>query len=257
MIKDCPMCGTPCRIMYRENGMADHYKPLELDELNANAPPLPEPLRDWLRHQRKGKKTVALVGSAHTSGGWAPYGEIDVWCSNEMHGKAWCEESGATGWFQLHPKWSFTTEHRFDHWGWLQKEHPFPIYMQKTYDDVPSCVAYPLREIQSELLGSFYRGEEAMKKLFTSTFSYMMGLALLPKMGFERIEIYGIELNLNAEWEYQREAMAFWIGKADGMGVDVWVPEACALLLAPLYAYEEVRKGDTGEILMAPEGWKE
>jgi len=226
-----------------------------LDELNANAPPIPEPLRDWLRIKRKGKNTVALVGSAHTSGGWAPYGEIDVWCSNEMHGKVWCKEEGATGWFQLHPKWSFTTEHRFDHWGWLQKEHPFPIYMQRKYDDVPSCEVYPLREIQSNLLGSFVRGEAVMRKLFTSTFSYMVALAIYK--GYERIELYGIELALGAEWEYQRETMAFWIGKASGMNIEVWMPEACALLLQPLYAYEEVRKGNTGEVLLPPDGWKE
>jgi hypothetical protein len=254
MIKDCPLCGTPCRIMYRKDGMADHYKPLELDELNANAPPIPPALQDWLRLKRQGKKTVAIVGSAHTSGGWAPYGEIEVWCSNEMHGKIWCQEDLATGWFQLHPKWSFTKEHRWDHWGWLQKERPFPIYMQKTYDDIPSCVAYPLREIQSELLGGFYRGEEAMRKLFSSSFSYMMALALYK--GFERIEVYGIELNLEAEYVYQRESMAYWIGHCSGVGVEVWMPEHCSLLLAPLYAYEEVRKGDTGEILLPPNGYK-
>ena len=66
---------------------------------------------------------------------------------------------------------------------------------------------------------------------------------------FERIEIYGIELILEGEYSYQREAMAYWLGKADGMGVEVWLPERCSLLVQPLYAYEEIRKGDTGKIV--------
>jgi len=244
------LCGIPVKIVYRQDGSADHYEALELDELNANAPPIPAALEGWLRHQRIGKKTVAIVGSASTSGGWAPYGETDVWCSNEMHGKCWMKENGVTAWFQLHPKWSFTKYHRFDHWGWLQKEHPFPIYMQRTYDDVPSGVAYPLRDIQEKQLGNFWRGEMPMEKMFTSTFSYQVALA--KHLGYERIEIYGIELSLGAEYEYQREAMAYWIGNANGAGIEVWIPEACYLLFAPLYAYEQVRKGDTGEILLPP-----
>jgi len=254
-VVDCPLCGTPVKILYREDGSADHYEPLELDELNANAPKISPALEDWLRHKRSGKKTVAIVGSAYTTGGWAPYGEIDVWASNEMHGKCWMKEEYATAWFQLHPKWSFTKEHRFDHWGWLQKEHAFPIYMQRNYDDVPNCVPYPLREIQDAQIGEFWRGESKMTKLFTSTFSYQVALA--KHMGYERIEIYGIELSLGAEYEYQREAMAYWIGNCNGAGIEIWIPEACALLFQPLYAYEEVRKGDSGEILLPPEGWIE
>ena len=45
--------------------------------------------------------------------------------------------------------------------------------------------------------------------------------------------------------------MAFWLGKADGMGVEVWMPEKCELLKAPLYAYEETRQSGGG-ILMPP-----
>jgi hypothetical protein len=217
---------------------------------------MPSAIREWLRGQRKGKKTVALVGSAYTTGGWAPYGECEVWCSNEMHGKSWMQLDGVTRWFQLHPRWSFTKEHRWDHFGWLKQEHPFPIYMQRHFDDIPNSIPYPLREIQRDLLGGTWRGEDRIQKAFTSTFCYQMALAL-HEMRFDRLEIYGIELALNAEYQYQREAMAFWMGKADGMGVEVWIPEQCGLLLAPLYAYEEIRKGDAGDVLTAPEGWVE
>ena len=82
-----------------------------------------------------------------------------------------------------------------------------------------------------------------MEKLFSSTMCYQVALALYG--GFERIEIFGVELVM--------EAMAFWMGKADGMGIEVWLPEPCALLVQPLYAYEEIRK-ESGQIVWSSEG---
>lgn len=254
-ITNCPLCGVKVRIIRRADGAADHYEAIERDEANALAEPCPSVLADYLRASRIGKRTVAIVGSAHTTGPWAPYREngIEVWCSNEMHGKIWMDEKYATAWFQIHPKISFTQEHRFDHWGWLQKEHSFPIYMHRKYDLVPSSVPYPLYDIQHDLIGNFVRGEEKVERLFSSTFSYQVALALHMRK-FDRIELYGIELVLEGEYPWQREALAFWMGKADGMDVDIWLPEQCSLLLQPLYGYEEIRKGSTGNIIWSQDG---
>jgi hypothetical protein len=233
--------------MRREDGSADHYEVIEELERHSLVEPISPILANFLCASRKGKKTVAIVGTAWTSGSWAPWGETEVWCMNEMHGIHWCEVDNVTRWFQMHDKSSFTKEHKHNHWKWLQEEHDFPIYMLKNYDDVPNSIPYPLREIQNELIGNFYRGEEKMKKLFSSTMNYQVAQALHER--FERIEIYGIEMLGKGEYGWQREAIAFWIGKADGMGIEVWMPEACSLLMQPLYGYEEVRKGDTGEII--------
>ena len=158
---------------------------------------------------------------------------------NELHGYPWYRAEYATAWFQIHPKISFTREHKHDHWEWLQQEHPFPIYMQMVYDNVPSSKKYPLQEIQKELV-NVERGESSIKSLFSSSFNYQMALALY--LGYERIEIYGVSMTGGEDYAHQREAMAYWIGKADGMGAEVWLPEQCSLLVQPLYAYE----GSTG-----------
>ena len=246
----CPLCKSPVRIAYREDGAADHYEPLSKEDMEGSAPTCPPVLYDWLKAKRKGKKTVAIVGAGYSSCAWAPYGEpgVDVWCCNELHGKPWIKMDGITAWFQLHPKWSFSKPHKYDHYGWLQKDHPFPVYQQKLYDDIPSGKVFPLRNIQLALLGDIYRGEQPIEKVFTSTVSYQVALALY--QGYKRIELYGIELTIGAEWDYQREAMTFWVGQAGGRGVEVWMPETCSLLLAPLYAYEVIRKADTGEIML-------
>ena len=242
----------PVRIIYRGDGFADHYEPLTYEEYSAIPNPCPPALADYLRAKRMEKRTVALIGAAPNTGPWAPFGEggVEIWTINELHGTPWIEEENVTAWFQLHPKWSFTREHKNNHWEWLQREHPFPIYMQMVYDDVPSSVKFPLQELQKELI-NIERGEFPIKKIFSSTFTYQMALAL--SEGFERIEIYGIEMLMDAEYAYQREAMSYWMGKADGMDVDVWIPAQCSLLVQPLYAYEEVRKGDTGEIMKPPD----
>jgi len=231
----------------REDGSADHYQFIEEQSRHFLPNPISPVLADFLRASRKGKKTVALVGAGWSSATWTPWDEdgIEVWGMNEMHGYPWFKFEGVSRWFQLHHKSAFTREHRFNHWEWLQEEHPFQIYMQRVYDDVPSSVKYPLRKMQKNL-NNIIRGEGKLKKLFSSTFNYQMALAL--DEGYERIEFYGIELTGGGEYAFQREAMAFWLGKADGMGVEVWMPESCSLLVHPLYAYEEVREGDTGRI---------
>ena len=245
-ISTCPVCQCPVRIARREDGSADHYEHIEQDERHHLPNPIPPVLKDFLRAERAGKKTVALVGADWASGPWAPFGEIEVWGMNQLHGKPWFKTKDATGWLQMHPKWIFTKDNMYDHWEWLQEEHPFPIYMQMVYDDIPSSVKYPLREIQNGF-SNIVRGETPVDRMFSSSFSYQIALAV--QENFERIEIYGVSLLSISEYAYQREAMSYWMGKADGMGIEVWLPETCALLIHPLYGYEEVRSSITGEVL--------
>lgn len=246
-LSECGLCGCPVRIIRRADGSADRLQYLTPDELAEVPNPIDPVLESFLKAQRAGKKTVAIVGSAWTSRSWAPYGDpdVEIWCFNEMHGQLGVEEP--TRWFQLHPKWVWNDEDnvRFGHLEWLKKDRDYPIYMQKVFDDVPGAVRFPLQEIQKKLLTRIWRGEMLIKKLFTTSMAYAMALALYERE-FERIELYGIELIMTGEYGYQREAFAFWLGKADGMGVEVWMPDACTLLKAPLYAYEETRQSGGG-----------
>jgi hypothetical protein len=244
-LTECPLCKCPVRVIRRADGAADHYEHIDKDERHYLPNPISPVLADYLRAKRKGKKTVAILGADWQTAPWVPFGEIEVWGMNQLHGYPWFKTDDATSWLQIHPKDIFTKT-KLNHWEWLQKEHPFPIYMQMVYDDVPSSVKYPLREIQNELI-NIERGELPIKKLFSSSFAYQMALALY--QGFRRIECYGFSLVSNVEYAYQREAMSYWLGKADGMGVEVWLPETCALLMQPLYGFEVVRDGKTGEIL--------
>jgi len=252
-ISRCKLCGCPVRIVRRADGSADHYEALPSEQIaDMETPPAPAGLLDFLSGVRKGKRTVAIVGSAWTTRGWAPYQDkdVEVWGFNEMHGQPGVGQ--ATRWFQLHPRSEFSKPHRFDHKEWLEKDHPFPIYMQREYDGIPRAVRYPLREVQEKLLVRGWKGETLARKIFGSSMAYAVALALYEDR-FDRIELFGIELTLDGEWAYQRESMAFWLGKADGTGVEWWMPEQCELFHMPLYGYEEIRKGDGSIVEATPE----
>lgn len=69
---------------------------------------------------------------------------------------------------------------------------------------------------------------------FTSTLAYMLALAIYE--GFDRIEIYGCELETGTEYQFQRESFATWVGFARGRGIVV--DDKSNILRAPLYGYE-------------------
>ena len=151
-----------------------------------------------------------------------------------------------TRWFQVHQRWDFTKQNNVsykEHWEWLQKEHPFPIYMLEKYPDVPSSVAYPLEDIAEKLLPNVRRGKDwetsVRNDYFTSSFAWMCALALYE--GFRTIEVYGFEMATNTEYLYQKGSTEFWLGVAAGMGVKVLVPTGCQLLQGKIYGRDVSR----------------
>ena len=231
----CPTCGVPVRIIRREDGAADHYEGLTEQECNLLPNPPSTALVDYLRVMRQGKRTVAIVGNDWKTAPWAPFGmdDVEVWGVGSAHLRPWVGK--VTRWFQIHKK-LFHSDYEDGHVEWLGEQHDFPIYTDKIYDDIPASVRYPLYEIQNKLLGNIVRGEQEMKKLFSSTISYEVALAIYE--GFERIELFGVDMIDHGEWGYQREGLAYWIGKADGLGIEIWIPEQCEVLNMTLYAYE-------------------
>lgn len=176
-------------------------------------------------------KTVAIVGSARTTRELAPFEDesITIFGVNESLMFNWMKRADVM--FQMHQRWSFSRPDNRSHkgyWNWLREPHEFPIYMQQAWSDIPASVKYPIEDIISKLC--------PQRKYFTSTIAYMMALALY--QGFERIEIYGIEMAKDSEYLYQRDCVTYWVGRAEGLGVQVLFPEKCNLFKGYLYGYE-------------------
>jgi len=169
------------------------------------------------------------------------------------------EEHEVDALFEIHWPWMIRSKHTtygsdggYD--AWLRRPHAFPIYMQEAMPEYPSSVKYPLRDVVINLFSNTWRGSRRAKFL-TSTFSQMLGLALLMHdrgQKIEEIRLYGVEMTSNLQWSWQRPGAHRMFGHVEARGIKLWTPEDVALLDAPIYGYEETE--------MIPrkvlEGWK-
>lgn len=148
------------------------------------------------------------------------------------------EGQAATRWFEIHSRRAqeaHTPRGGAPGTTHLQglKSLAIPIYMQEQHNDIPASVKYPL----DEMVKHFGR------QYFKSTLDYMMALALYE--GFEEIHLYGVNMADNIEYAHQRPSMEYWIGRAEGMGVKVALPEGCDLMKSYFrYGYDEEKESD-------------
>ena len=75
------------------------------------------------------------------------------------------------------------------------------------YSDIPNATAYPMEDV-SAVVGDY----------FNSSIAYMLGLAIVEKV--DRIGIWGVDLNCDDEFAYQRPNAEYLIGFARGRGID-------------------------------------
>jgi hypothetical protein len=153
---------------------------------------------------------------------------FEFWALNDMFKVL--PEGVATRWFQIHTRKVAALPTKFSPEGCLEwcKTATIPVYMQDKYEDCPCSLKYPLEEI----LAKFKR------RYFTSTPAYMVAMALYE--GFEEIRLFGIDMSVGTEWGIEKPCMEYWLGRADGMGVDLILPDGSDLLKGHfLYGFEE------------------
>jgi hypothetical protein len=108
------------------------------------------------------------------------------------------------------------------HYAWLKSGNTPVILMQEAYEDVPKATRYPIEDVKK--LGEY----------LTSSAAYAIAWGIVS--GYERIEIYGVEMETQTEYAHQRPGVAYWIGVAIGAGVTV--DYHGGILTSPLYGYE-------------------
>lgn len=208
------------------------------------------------------KKYICIVGFAKPHCKYAPWDDpnAEIWSLNEGHvytdkddrtmvkeDNLWLKRSDR--WFQIHADWDFRrVNHPVPHHlPWLQ-EQPVdgqPIMMQEAFDDIPASVRYPFEEICDEFCDKLIRrdlsGEERRVLYFTSSLAYMLiyAIYMIEKGEFQpRIELYGTDMEASTEYIHQKGSMEYWIGFANGKGIEVILPKGSMVANAPLYAYE-------------------
>lgn len=171
-------------------------------------------------------KKVAMVGMAHTTRDFAPWDDLDteIWTLNESPAKRFGYVKRVSRHFQLHAKWNYdrdTNQNDPEHRDWLRAQTDFPIYMQEVDPDVPMSVKYPWEEVCE-----FFKinpTEDDHWKEFTSTFPYMLALAMLE--GFDQVEVYGFEMGSETEYAYQRSSAHLFLGIMRGYWLCTGKPE--------------------------------
>lgn len=161
-------------------------------------------------------KKLAIVGSHPDTREDAPFDnhDFDIWVFNEAAQNAWCKRWDAV--FQLHKPEVYSSPNNMSnkgHWDWLQQDHGSKIiWMQERDDRVPNSQRFPLEELIEHVPG-------ASLKWFDASAAFAMALAIF--QGYESIEIYGMDLVSNTEYNYQLRCWNFWVGVAFGCGIDV------------------------------------
>ena len=183
--------------------------------------------------------SVAIVGFSETTRSEAPWGDEEGWSELWICNRLGLQE-GVTRWtrhFDPHTvSWS---EEHFEPALWEEYRDQFLkldhgdklVYLPEASQEFPNSVSYPYEEV-IRFVGRRY---------LTSAISYQIALALL--LGAKRIGLWGIDLRADEEYAAQRPCAEWLLGLAQGMYVEIVVPDESAILNAdhsqPLYGVEE------------------
>jgi hypothetical protein len=182
-------------------------------------------------------KTVALVGTHDLTRGNAPFSDpsVDIWIFNGQSTMDWCPRADAV--FDIHTTEDIYRRSQEDlaFGRWLASEKTIPYYTAASVPDCPGNIVYPIDEVTGDVLKDFQRGGQP-NKYFTSGPCYALAMAI--HLGYERIEMYGIEMENNTEYLYQRDGVALFLGIAAGRGIHVEIDSRSMMFYAPLYGYE-------------------
>jgi hypothetical protein len=107
-----------------------------------------------------------------------------------------------------------------------------PLYTCKVHPLVPTSIEYPIKEVVA------YFGDD----YFSSSFDYAIALAIYE--GYERIDLWGVNMSASDEYVYQRPSFSYWLGMAKGMGINFQIHGETELLKTSknyLYGYNTPR----------------
>jgi hypothetical protein len=153
-------------------------------------------------------KKLCICGTHPATRENAPFDnlEYDIWVFNEApQAVDWCKRW--THVFQMHKREVYESPKNFvneTHWQWLQEDHGDKvIWMQEVDERVPNSKRMPM----DEMLANFPAANMGM---FTSTAAMAMALGLY--LGYEEIQVYGVDLGSNTEYTYQQPGWIYWVG---------------------------------------------
>lgn len=89
-----------------------------------------------------------------------------------------------------------------------------PVVTYKKWKQIKNCVVFPFKEMH--------------RQYFTNSVAYMIAYAIYKKA--KRIELYGVQMATPVEFRRQRACCEYWLGYAEGKGIEVYVHRPSQLL---------------------------
>lgn len=219
--------GDPCRVAAVDGPCRLHAEQVRKDQMSAVADPEFKFSVDPFKRLHDKVVIVGFTDHRQLALG-APYndGTWELWGLNELY--RYMPVDRFHRWFEIHGRaYLEKEEDGRKHTNDLKKFH-IPIYMQQRHEDIPASVMFPADEIV-RVLGRDY---------FTCCPAWMIGQALA--MGYESIHMVGVDMAQDGEYVTQRPACEYWLGRAEGAGCDVAVPDLSDLLhCTGRYGYED------------------
>jgi len=145
--------------------------------------------------------------------------------------------------FEMHPI-EMLSDGKYDkkYTDWLfETAHDYPVYMIDAYQEVTRSERFPLQAVIDKVFTNHIFRESGKRReqsnpYLTSTFSYMLGLAIYE--GARRIYLPGYDMKTKTEYAYQKAGAEMLIGFAMGLGIEIILPKESAVMQAKLYGYE-------------------
>lgn len=147
--------------------------------------------------------------------------------------------------------WGCNNLYAVDPWGRFRADRWFELHPREIADDqraVTQCragVCYVINALE----WSDAKNQDAVRTFpkhdvmnygfpyFASTFSWEVALAI--HLGFETIGVFGVDLLSGREGLFEKASLAYWLGIAQGRGIEVVVPKESWTLWHPaLYGFD-------------------
>jgi len=191
------------------------------------------------------RKKIAICGFAASSRMLAPFDDPawSIAILNQLNRHV----PRASIHFDIHKNFREANVEGTDHPAYLA-ECGIPVYMTQVEPSIPTSIRYPIERVIEKVAGIDY---------FTSTVAFMLGLAILnideqverelngspvPERFSDAREavaaayqqhsigIYGIDLIVGTEYDFQKSCVEYMLGLANARGITIVLPPQCALL---------------------------
>lgn len=191
-------------------------------------------------------RKIGLLGSHEASLRFAPWADPswELWGHASSRG---LYKRNPDRYFDRHRKecWTKSNNKGERYLRWLAT-NTVPIYMLERFPEVPASIRYPFEQVSFGMA----------RKYFTNHAAYMIALALTE--GVTHIGFFGVNYgksvaNGAADCEYatQRGSCEYWMGRAEGAGVTLVLPETCTLLAEPKEIYGPESHDAEGKLVPA------